>query len=257
VNKTLGKLKTRFVKGAFELGGCDAAYVRADVVSGGALKQVAAQIVDGAMYNAGQSCCGVQRVYVHADVHDEFVQHAARALSDRYVMGDPMDTKTSLGPVAQIRNLKEIREVVESAVAQGASKTVSSQPVPELGRFYPPTMLVGCDHTMKVMREECFGPVMAVCRVESDGMAVRLVNDCRYGLTASVFTSSAEHAESIAKALNVGTVLMNRCDFLDAYLPFSGRKDSGNGHLAMSALGFQAFTHTKALHFKLGGGRIE
>lgn len=236
-----------FVDAALELGGKDPAYVAEDAD----LARAADGTVDGAFFNAGQSCCAVERVYVHRSLHDRYVEAAAEAVS-ALRLGDPADPATAVGPMAQPGAPAFLAAQVEQAVAAGARLVAGTgracADASGRGRFFSPTLLAGCDHGMGVMVEESFGPVLAVCAVDSDEEAVRLMNDSAYGLTASVWTASEERALRLAGELDAGTVFRNRCDFVDPYLAWSGRKDSGKG-VSLSPYGFHAVTRTKSLNF--------
>ena len=230
-----------------ELGGNDPAYVAADAD----VVKVAEQIVDGAMYNAGQSCCAVERVYVHKDRHADLVE-ACRALVLGYVLGDPTDAKTSLGPMAQPNHPGELAALVDDAIRRGAHLITGGKAsaVGGHGRFFEPTLLDAMTPTMRLMREESFGPILPICAVSSDEEALALMNDSALGLTASVWTNDRERAERFARGLEAGTVYMNRCDALDPALPWVGVKGSGRG-VTLSALGFDHLTRPKAIHFRL------
>eukprot|EP01006_Ploeotia_vitrea_P027127 TRINITY_DN59997_c0_g1_i1.p1 TRINITY_DN59997_c0_g1~~TRINITY_DN59997_c0_g1_i1.p1 ORF type:complete len:499 (-),score=232.62 TRINITY_DN59997_c0_g1_i1:1077-2573(-) len=234
----------RFIDATLELGGKDGAYVAADVADA---SQVGASLVDGACFNAGQSCCAVERAYVHESVYDDFVAGASRAMQE-YRLGDPMDASTTMGPMAQATQPVFVNDQVQEAVAKGAQVVTGGDSKPDHPRFYLPTLITECTHDMTVMTEETFGPVLAVQKVASDEQGVALINDSKYGLTSSIWTSDAERAHALAPLLNTGTVFMNRCDFLDPYLAWSGRKDSGKG-ISLSGLGFAAFTRTKSYNF--------
>jgi acyl-CoA reductase-like NAD-dependent aldehyde dehydrogenase len=236
-----------FVHVDLELGGNDPAYVAEDAD----IAKVAEQIVDGAMYNAGQSCCAVERVYVHASRHAELVE-ACRALVEAYVLGDPTDGKTSLGPIAQPNHPGELAALVGDAV-DGGARLVSggkASAVDGRGRFFQPTLLDRMTPSMRLMREESFGPILPIAAVASDEEALARMNDSSLGLTASVWTTDRERAERFARDLEYGTVYMNRCDALDPALPWVGVKSSGRG-VTLSRLGFDHLTRPKAIHFRL------
>jgi acyl-CoA reductase-like NAD-dependent aldehyde dehydrogenase len=237
----------RFLHVGLELGGNDPAYVAPDCD----LAKTAAAIVDGAIYNAGQSCCAVERVYVHRAIYTRFVE-AAEPLVRAYVMGDPMRETTTLGPIAQPNHVAELEGMVIEAKAKGARLVVGGRPSSDggRGRFFQATLLSDCAAGMKLMMQESFGPVLPVAVVESEDEAVAKMNASNLGLTASVWTKDRGRASHMARLLEFGTVYMNRCDAIDAALPWSGVKDSGLG-LTLSALGFDALTRTKALNFKM------
>ncbi len=208
-------------------------------------------VVDGAMYNAGQSCCAVERVYVHASIYRRFAA-AAEPLVRAYVMGDPSDEKTTLGPIAQPSHPKELEVFVADARKKGAKLVVGGRAVSiqGKGRFFEPTMLLDVPQEADLMQKESFGPILAIGSVSSDENALAKMNASRLGLTASVWTRDRERAARMAKALQFGTVYMNRCDALDPALPWTGVKDSGRG-ITLSAFGFDALTRPKAIHFRL------
>jgi acyl-CoA reductase-like NAD-dependent aldehyde dehydrogenase len=237
----------RFLHVGLELGGNDAAYVAEDCD----FENTVENVVDGAMYNAGQSCCAVERVYVHRSVYARFVE-AARPLVEAYVLGDPMDEKTTLGPIAQPHHVAELEGFVTDAKQKGARLVLGGKPtrIHGKGRFFEPTLLDEVTQTMRLLREESFGPILAVSPVDSDEEALAKMNDSRLGLTASVWTKDRERAARFARDLEVGTVFMNRCDAVDPALPWSGVKDSGRG-FSLSQLGFDQLTRPKALHFRL------
>ncbi|AKU99656.1 Aldehyde dehydrogenase [Labilithrix luteola] len=239
--------KDRFTHVGLELGGNDPAYVAADCDLGNTVDNV----VDGAIYNAGQSCCAVERVYVHRSVYEPFLAKA-EALVRAYVMGDPDDDKTSLGPIAQPWHPKELTAFVEDATQKGGKLVVGGKAtsVDGKGRFFEATLLRDVPQTALLLQKESFGPILAVSPVDSDEEALAKMNDSRLGLTASVWTSDRERAERFARDLEFGTVYMNRCDALDPALPWVGVKDSGRG-VTLSALGFDALTRPKAIHFRL------
>lgn len=231
----------------YELGGCDPAYVAGDAD----LESTVANIVDGAIYNAGQSCCAVERVYVHRSLYTEFLMRAQR-LIEQYVMGDPLDAATTLGPIAQPYHPAELEEIVKDARANGGRVLIGGHAttVDKRGRFFEPTLIADASHAMRIMRDESFGPTLPVMPVHSDDEALALMNDSRYGLTASVWTKDRARAERFATNLEAGTVFMNRCDAVDPYLAWSGVRDSGRGH-SLSTLGFDQLTRTKSILFRL------
>jgi len=236
----------RFLAIGYELGGNDPAYVAADAD----LARSVDGLVDGAMYNAGQSCCAVERAYVHASHYEPFVAGAKR-LAEAYVLGDPLAEGTTLGPIAQPQHAAELEALVKDAVRRGARLVTGGKPtsVAGQGRFFEPTVLADVPADAELMRVEQFGPILAVARVASDDEALERMNDSVFGLTASVWTSDRARAERFAEALRFGTVFMNRCDFGDPRLPWSGVGQSGRGH-SMSILGFDSLTRTRSLHFR-------
>ena len=238
----------RFMHPCLELGGNDPAYVAPDCD----LEKTAENVVDGAMYNAGQSCCAVERVYVHEAIYERFLERVEPIVRS-YVLGDPMAETTTMGPIAQSNHVGELEAMVEDARSKGARVVAGGKraSVDGRGRFFEPTLLAGCSQSMRFFREESFGPVLPVMRVSSDDEALGLMNDSTFGLTASVWTRDRERAARFGRALEAGTVFMNRCDYLDPALPWSGWKDSGRG-VSLSALGFEALTRPKAVHFRLG-----
>jgi acyl-CoA reductase-like NAD-dependent aldehyde dehydrogenase len=236
----------RFLHIGYELGGNDPAYVAEDAD----LARAIDGLVDGAMYNAGQSCCAVERVYVHERHYDAFVEGAV-STAKGYVLGDPLDEETTLGPIAQPYHVEELSGMVRDAVRGGARLGTGGEHVriEGRGRFFQPTVLWNVQNDARVMREEQFGPIIAIQKVASEEEAILRMNDSRYGLTASIWTGDQERAERMALALSFGTVFMNRCDFVDPLLPWSGVGMSGHGH-SLSILGFDALTRPKSLHFR-------
>jgi len=237
----------KFMHVGFELGGNDPAYVAADCD----LEQAVSNIVDGAIYNAGQSCCAVERIYVHDSVYDKFVA-ACEPLVRAYVMGDPADDKTSLGPIAQPNHPRDLDELVSDATNKNARLIVGGKQAHAngKGRFFEATLLADCTQEMALFQRESFGPIVAVQRVKSDDEALKKMNASELGLTASIWTSDRNLADRMARDLEFGTVYMNRCDALDPALPWTGCKDSGRGS-SLSMLGFEALTRPKAIHFRL------
>lgn len=237
----------RFMHIGFELGGNDPAYVAPDCDFDFAVENV----VDGAMYNAGQSCCAVERVYVHRSLYGRFVE-AADALVRAYVLGDPLDPKTTMGPIAQPNHPAELEALVENAKRRGARslRGGSAQKVDGKGRFFAPTLLADVPQDADLMRREAFGPILPLQVVDSDEEALTKMNDSELGLTASVWTKDLERAERFGRELQAGTVYMNRCDALDPALPWVGWKQSGRGH-SLSTFGFDALTKLKSIHFRL------
>ncbi|KAJ0406159.1 hypothetical protein ATCC90586_001205 [Pythium insidiosum] len=245
VNKTAS---SRFIDVTLELGGNDAAYVAADADPIAA----AEGLVDGVCYNAGQSCCGVERIYVHEDKYDAFLEKA-KELFDAYTLGDPFDPKTSLGPMALPTAPASLDAHVKDAIAKGAQLLTGSGIVTDSagnGRFYSPTLLANCNGSMEIMKEESFGPIVGVEKVKSDEEAIGKINCSQYGLTAAVFTSSRERGMRVGSQLSAGTVFMNRCDALDPYLPWTGLRDSGKG-ASLSKYGFRALTKLKSWNFRV------
>ncbi|QSQ18838.1 aldehyde dehydrogenase family protein [Pyxidicoccus parkwayensis] len=246
-HKMQAAAKDRFLHIGLELGGNDPAYVAPDCD----FDKTVENIVDGAMYNAGQSCCAVERVYVHQSLYQRFVD-AVEPLVRAYVMGDPESDKTTLGPIAQPWHPAELETFVEDATRRGAKLICGGRTtqVNGRGRFFEPTLLKDVSAEAKVMREESFGPLLPISPVSSDEEALARMNASSLGLTASVWTSDRDRADRLARQLEAGTVYMNRCDSLDPALPWSGVKSSGRG-VTLSALGFDSLTRPKALHYRL------
>ncbi len=237
----------RFIGLGLELGGKDPAYVRPDADLAHAIENV----TDGAFFNSGQSCCGIERVYVHADVHDAFVEGMVE-LTKQYVLGNPLDTATTLGPMVRPRAADFVRAQIKEAVAAGAIAHLEggSFPFDEPGSAYmAPQVLTGVDHSMRVMTEESFGPVVGVMKVQSDDEAVALMNDSDFGLTASVWTADAEAALALGERIETGTFFMNRADYLDPALAWTGIKNSGRG-CTLSVLGYDHLTRPMSFHLR-------
>ncbi|MBL4849720.1 MAG: aldehyde dehydrogenase family protein [Planctomycetes bacterium] len=234
--------RERFVGVGLELGGKDPAYVAEDAD----LDFAVPNIVEGACYNAGQSCCAVERVYVHASLYEEFLARAEEAAKG-FVLGDPLREETTLGPMASLAALETLEAHVASAVAGGARLICGGARVEE--RFFPPTILADCPQDCLAMQEESFGPLIAVQRVDDDAQALERMNDSRFGLTASVWTRDPARAEWFAERLEAGTVFQNRCDYLDPALPWTGWKESGRG-VSLSRYGLLHLTRRKGLHLR-------
>jgi acyl-CoA reductase-like NAD-dependent aldehyde dehydrogenase len=240
-------LAGRLVKVQLELGGKDPTYVRADADA----KAAAESLADGAMYNTGQSCCSVERIYVHEAVHDAFVGHFLATVAT-FKEGDPMDPGTYIGAITRAPQLKVLEDQVLDAVAQGATLHGGGTRRQGPGNHFPPTVLTNVNHRMEVMREESFGPLIGIQKVKSDDEAVALMNDTRYGLTAGVYTKDESAARSLLARVNAGTVYWNCCDRVSPRLPWSGVGDSGIG-LTLGVAGIQTFTRPKAWHLRSPG----
>ncbi|MCJ1301695.1 hypothetical protein MMC08_004496 [Hypocenomyce scalaris] len=238
----------RVVPVGLELGGKDPAYVRADVD----VKWAAEEIVDGAVFNSGQSCCSIERVYVDEKIHDKFVM-AIQDVLKGYKLGDPFDESTNIGPVVSKRAADTIRAHVEDALKKGATDSTpenqSFTSPPSDGNYVKPTLLTGVTHDMMVMNEETFGPVIPVMKVGNDEEAVRLMNDSEFGLTASIWTVDVPHGEALAEDVEAGTVFVNRCDYPSPDLAWTGWKNSGKG-VSLSKFGFEQFVKLKSFHMK-------
>ena len=249
-----GKVIERAAAGAFinvglELGGKDPAYVRADANLDFAVEN----LVDGAFFNSGQSCCGIERVYVHESLFDAFVEGFV-ALTKTYVLGDPLDPATTLGPMVKASAADFVRGQVSDAVAAGAKAHIDPAAFPRDTAGTPhmaPQILTEVTHDMSVMRDESFGPVVGIMKVFDDADAIRLMNDSPYGLSASIWSEDLESAHRIAPMLETGTVFLNRCDYLDPALAWTGVKDTGRG-ATLGTLGYEHLTRPKSYHFRLG-----
>ena len=242
-------ISKRFIGAGLELGGKDPAYVRADAD----VASAAENLVDGAFFNSGQSCCGIERIYVHASVYEDFVQTFVE-VTQQYRLGNPTDANTNLGPMVRRSAADFVRAQIAEAVAQGAKSLVDEAafPASQVGTAYlSPHVLVNVNHNMRVMREESFGPVVGIMAVQDDEEAIRLMNDSDFGLTASIWTQDALAAEALAGQIATGTVFMNRCDYLDPALAWTGVKDTGHG-ISLSELGYAQLTRVKSYHLRVG-----
>ena len=237
----------RFIGIGLELGGCDPVYVRHDANLGQAIEN----IVDGAYFNSGQSCCGLQRIYVHEALYDSFLEGFVD-LTRKYELGDPLQSATTLGPVVRTAAAQTIRDQIAKSVSAGASPIIdeSEFPASQVGTAYlAPQILIHVDHSMPVMKEEIFGPVAGIMKVSSDEDAIDLMNDSAFGLTAAIWTADEDVAISIGDRIDTGTWFMNRCDYLDPALAWVGVKDSGRG-CTLSVVGYEHLTRPKSFHLR-------
>ena len=237
----------RFIAANLELGGKDPAYVRPDAP----LQSTIENLVDGAYFNAGQSCCAVERIYVHRDVYREFVDGFVD-LTRRYRLGNPLLPETTLGPMVRTSAAKFVRQQIQEAVHQGARGLIDRREFPadmDDTPYVAPQVLLDVNHRMRVMTEETFGPVVGLMAVKDDDEAIALMNDSRYGLTASIWSSDVDAAVRIGDRVETGTCYLNRCDYLDPALAWTGVKDSGRG-CSLSRLGYEALTRPKSFHLR-------
>jgi acyl-CoA reductase-like NAD-dependent aldehyde dehydrogenase len=237
----------RSVEVGLELGGKDPAYVRADAD----LEHAIENLADGAFFNSGQSCCAIERIYVHRKVYDRFVDGLVD-VARGYRLDDPTDPATTLGPLVRPAAAEFVRGQIAEAVAAGARALLEPKAFPKdaAGSAYmAPQVLTGVDHTMRVMTEETFGPAVGVMPVASDDEAIRLMNDSRYGLTAAIWTADVDAAIRIGDRVATGTWFMNRCDYLDPALAWTGVKDSGRG-CSLSRLQYERLTRPKSFHLR-------
>ena len=237
----------KFIPCGLELGGKDPAYVRNDAD----VNYSAQNLVDGAFFNSGQSCCGIERIYVHESVYDEFVQKFVQ-ITKEYKLGNPLDKSTTLGPMVKTTAADFVRGQIKEALDKGAKSLVDESLFPNSKEGTPylaPTVLVDVDHSMSVMSEESFGPVVGIMKVKDDDEALRLMNDSQYGLTASIWSKDKEMARELSVKIETGTVYLNRCDYLDPALAWTGVKDTGRG-VTLSMFGFDHVTKVKSIHFK-------
>lgn len=237
-------LGPRLVKVQLELGGKDPSYVCDDAP----VQTAAESLADGAMYNTGQSCCAVERIYVHETIYDAFVTHFVQTVK-AFKVGDPAADDTYIGAITRAPQLDILDAQVADAQSKGATLQCGGHRLPGPGNGFEPTVFSGVDHTMSLMREESFGPLIGIQKVSGDEEAVRLMNDTRYGLTAGVFTPDQSRAEALLARVNAGSVYWNCCDRVSPRLPWSGCGDSGIG-LTLSTYGIQAFTRPKAWHLR-------
>ena len=228
-----------------ELGGKDPGYVMEDAN----LEAAVETLIDGAMFNSGQCCCGIERIYVSEALYEPFVAKAVEIVSG-YTLGNPLDPETTLGPMAHLRFAEEVRAQTAEACADGAKALIDPALFPNDGGAYlMPQILTDVDHTMRAMRDESFGPLVGIMKVKDDAEAVALMNDSNFGLTAALWTQNYARAEAIADQIDTGTVFTNRCDYLDPALCWTGCKDTGRGG-GLSQIGFHNLTRPKSYHMK-------
>ena len=244
-----GKAIERAAAGTFtgiglELGGKDPGYVMDDADLDAAVET----LIDGAMFNSGQCCCGIERIYVHESLFDRFVEKAV-AIVNGYKLGDPMDPETTIGPMANVRFASEVRAQIAEALADGATAHINTMPSDDGAAYLTPQILTSVTHDMRVMRDESFGPVVGIMAVRNDDEAIRLMNDSNFGLTASLWTRDLDRAMRVGDAIETGTVFMNRADYLDPGLCWTGCKDTGRGG-GLSVIGYHNLTRPKSYHLK-------
>ena len=244
IKKSMG---TRFISAGLELGGKDPAYVRSDCNLDHAIEN----LVDGSYFNSGQSCCGIERIYVDEKIYDNFID-GFKSITEQYILGNPLDKNTNLGPVVRLNAAKYIRTHLSSALNQGAKNIINEKKfnIDDGSNCYvSPSALVNVNHNMEFMREETFGPTVGIMKVQNEKEAIKLMNDSAYGLTASVWTSDKEFAQDLGSKIETGTFFMNRCDYLDPGLAWTGVKDTGIG-VTLSVLGFDHLTRAKSFHIR-------
>ncbi|WP_424944859.1 aldehyde dehydrogenase family protein [Aliiroseovarius crassostreae] len=244
-----GQAMERAAAGTFtgvgtELGGKDPGYVMDDADLDAAVET----LIDGAMFNSGQCCCGIERIYVHENLYDAFVEKAV-AIVKGYKLGNPLDPDTTLGPMANVRFAEDVRAQIAEAVADGAVAHIGAFAEDDGGAYLTPQILTHVTHDMRVMRDESFGPVVGIMKVASDDEAIRLMNDSDFGLTASLWTADLDRAMRVGDQIETGTVFMNRADYLDPGLCWTGCKNTGRGG-GLSVIGFHNLTRPKSYHMK-------
>jgi acyl-CoA reductase-like NAD-dependent aldehyde dehydrogenase len=240
-------ISNKFISAGLELGGKDPAYVREDAD----INLSAESLVDGAFFNSGQSCCGIERIYVHENVYDAFVSKFSE-ISKNYKLGDPLEDITNIGPMVSKEAADFIRSEIKDAITKGASLIIDESRFPNSKEGTPylaPQALINVDHSMSLMTEENFGPVVGIMKVTNDEEAIKLMNDSEYGLTASIWSKDLETSEQLAEQVETGTVFVNRCDYLDPALAWTGVKNSGRG-CTLSSIGFEHLTRPKSFHIK-------
>ena len=243
IKKSIG---TRFIGAGLELGGKDPAYVRSDCN----LEHAIENLVDGSYFNSGQSCCGIERIYVDDKIYNKFID-GFKSLTENYHLGNPLEQTTNLGPVVRLNAAKNIRLQVLNAINHGAKNIISKnfESDNDNNCYVSPSALINVDHSMKFMKEETFGPTVGIMKVQNENEAVQLMNDSDYGLTASIWTSDNDVAKDIGSKVETGTFFMNRCDYLDPGLAWTGVKDTGLG-VTLSVLGFDYLTRAKSYHLR-------
>jgi acyl-CoA reductase-like NAD-dependent aldehyde dehydrogenase len=239
------KVAPKMVPCQCELGGKDPLYVAEDITD---IKAVAAGTADGAFYNNGQSCCAVERIYVHEKVYDSYVDEFVKEVTS-WTVGLPTEQGVYIGPLSRKEQLIVLEKQVADAVSKGAIVLTGGKKINDTGYFFEPTVLVNVNHNMNIMKDESFGPVIGIMKVKDDAEAIQLMQDTEYGLTASVYSSDKKRASIILQQINAGTGYWNCCDRVSAALPWSGRKHSGFG-ATLSHSGLRAFTKTKGYHLR-------
>ncbi|UWP92922.1 aldehyde dehydrogenase family protein [Aliiroseovarius crassostreae] len=244
-----GQAMERAAAGTFtgvgtELGGKDPGYVMEDADLDAAVDT----LIDGAMFNAGQCCCGIERIYVHESLYDDFVAKAVEIVKG-YKLGNPLDPETTMGPMANVRFADEVRAQISEALAEGAVAHIETFAEDDGGAYLTPQILTNVTHDMRVMRDESFGPVVGIMKVSSDDEAIALMNDSEFGLTASLWTRDLDRAARVGDQVETGTVFMNRADYLDPGLCWTGCKNTGRGG-GLSVIGFHNLTRPKSYHLK-------
>jgi acyl-CoA reductase-like NAD-dependent aldehyde dehydrogenase len=244
-----GRAMERAAAGTFtgvgtELGGKDPGYVMEDADLDAAVDT----LIDGAMFNSGQCCCGIERIYVHESLYDAFVEKAV-AIVNGYKLGNPLDPETSIGPMASTRFAAEVRAQIAEAVADGAVAHIAPMPADDGAAYLTPQILTNVTHKMRVMRDESFGPVVGIMKVSSDDEAIALMNDSEFGLTASLWTADLDRAQAVGDRVETGTVFLNRADYLDPGLCWTGCKNTGRGG-GLSVIGYHNLTRPKSYHLK-------
>ena len=227
-----------------ELGGKDPAYLCEDAHLDAAVET----LIDGAMYNSGQCCCGIERIYVHEMLYEDFVDKAV-ALTRNYKLGNPLKQETTLGPMAHTRFARLVRAHIQEAIRAGATAHIRNFPEDDGDAYLTPQILTNVTHDMRVMREETFGPVVGIMPVKDDQEAIALMNDSAFGLTASIWTQDVEKAQTLGRQIETGTVFMNRADYLDPALCWTGCKNTGRGG-TLSVIGYHTVTRPKSYHLK-------
>lgn len=235
---------SNFIGLGLELGGKDPAYICDDAD----LDFTIPNVMDGVFYNAGQSCCGVERIYVHEKVYDKFLNGAVDEMNNLKV-GNPLKKGITLGPLAHKKSIEFLENQKQDAINKGAKIIEFKRNVPKLGNYLRPFIAVNCNHDMDLMKEESFGPIVGIMKVKSDKEAIELMNDSEFGLTASIWTTNENRAEYLADNIDAGTIFQNRCDVLDPELPWIGIKNSGHG-VSLSEIGIQQLTRPKSFNFK-------
>jgi acyl-CoA reductase-like NAD-dependent aldehyde dehydrogenase len=239
------KVAPKMVPCQLELGGKDPLYVADDVAD---VKSVAAGTADGAFYNNGQSCCAVERIYVHEKVYDQYVNEFVKEVKS-WKLGEPTEAGVYIGPLTRAEQVKFLEGQVNDAVQKGAKIETGGKRIDKNGFYFEPTVIANANHQMSVMREESFGPIIGIMKVKDDTEAIQLMQDTEYGLTAAVYSANQSRAEKILNQINSGTGYWNCCDRVSAALPWSGRQHSGFG-ATLSHVGLRAFTKVKAFHFR-------